>query len=411
MHFEYILTLITPSSKSVVFWQFSTTLTTGHRYRAVLLIYRQRKDRFIMSTMNVTLSSNDSIVSANSSTMSAGRPLLSPQAYKLMVNAFFSFIIITGVVGNGLVIATILRWKEMRTPCNIFLLNIAIGDLLVTGIGGTLRIIEVDLGWIFGEFLCIFLAPMQDVFVGVSGISHSTIAWERYRATVTPFKPRISKSKAKCLLPVIWLFSYISCGLPLVFSIKLREFKGRENCITHWSILHRRIFEVFLVVVFIVFQLALQTFAYSSIIRTLRAKEDLFRDSANNTNESKRIISANNTRQKRKSKTIKILIVLVVLFQLGYIPRGAVMLISEFAKNLSPDYRYVQLISMILYYLKHVINPVILFLMSDEFKKALKDLLFCRYKKQPVSKNIERIELHTTNALIMRKSEETMDKV
>lgn len=353
---------------------------------------------------------NESMSISNNTHFASRRPLLSPQAYRLMVNIFFAFIIIMGVIGNSLVIGTILRWKDMRTPCNIFLLNIAIGDLLATGIGGALRIVEVDLGWVFGEFLCVFFAPMQDVFVGVSAITHSTIAWERYRATVTPFKPRISKRRAKRLLPIIWVFSYITCGLPLVFSMKLLESKGKQYCYVNWSILHRRIVEIFLVLFFIVLQLALQTFGYSFIIRTLRHKDELFKDSSSNINEfDSRIMSANNARQKRKAKTIKILIALVVVFQLGYIPRGVVMLISEFSTNLSPDYRYVKLISMILYYLKHVVNPVILFLMSDEFKNALMCMIFCRVRKQ--NKNFERTELCTTNAQIMQKSEETVDRV
>ncbi|KAK3724927.1 hypothetical protein QZH41_005684 [Actinostola sp. cb2023] len=237
----------------------------------------------------------------------------------------------------------------------------------------------------------------EDVFVSVSGITHSTIAWERYRATVTPFKPRISKTKAKCLLPAIWMFSYIACGLPLAITTMLRSAKGgKVLCTPHWSVLHRRIFEVFLVAVFIVLQLVLQTYAYSNIIRTLRSKNGLFKDSAQNPED--RMSSANSAREKRKSKTIKILLVLVVLFQIGYIPRGIVMLISEFSKDLPPEYRYVELLSLILYYLKHVLNPFILFIMSTEFKIALKNTLRC--KKQYTSKCSAQVALQTSHAQV-----------
>lgn len=333
-----------------------------------------------------------------------GAPLLSPQAYRLLNNVFFSCIIATGVIGNGLVIATILRWKEMRSPCNLFLLNISIADLCLTGIGGSFRILEVYFGWIFGDFLCRFLAPMQDVFVSVSGITHSTIAWERYRATVTPFKPRISKGKTKRLLPVIWAVSYIACGLPLVFTTKQSQKGGKMRCSPHWSILYRRIYEVYLVAVFIVLQLFLQTYAYANIIRSLRAGNGIFRRSTREGSrgdvqlelqdalniESRMSFSARNARCKQKAKTIKTLIVLVVVFQVCYIPRGTVMLVAEFAQNLSPHFRYVELISLILYYLKHVLNPVILFLMSAEFSQGLKNLFTGGKNKQRRSRCSER---------------------
>ncbi|XP_031549319.1 galanin receptor type 2-like [Actinia tenebrosa] len=334
-----------------------------------------------------------------------GSPLLSPEAFRLLTNVFFSCIIATGVIGNGLVIATILRWKEMRSPCNLFLLNISIADLCLTGIGGSFRIVEVYFGWIFGDFLCRFLAPMQDVFVSVSGITHSTIAWERYRATVTPFKPRISKGRTKRLLPVIWVVSYVACGLPLVFTTKQSQKGGKMRCSPHWSILYRRIYEVYLVAVFIVLQLVLQTYAYANIIRALRSGNGIFRRSTREGSkvveqleltedalniESRMSFSARNARCKQKAKTIKTLIVLVVVFQVCYIPRGTVMLVGEFATNLSSHFRYVELISLILYYLKHVLNPVILFLMSAEFSQGLKSLVTGRINDKRRSRASQR---------------------
>lgn len=353
---------------------------------------------------DLLLPKNDSFVYDSNASFSnttsniVEEPFLSPQAFKLLADVFFSFIIVTGVVGNSLVTVVILRWKEIRTPCNIFLLNIAVADFLVTGIAGSFRIIEVHLGWIFGDFLCRFLAPLQDVFVGVSAISHSTISWERYRATVTPFKPRISKAKAKCMLPAIWLFSYITCGLPLVFTTKLHEESGKEYCAPNWSVLYRRVFEIFLVVMYIILQLVLQTFAYLNIIRALKSKEELLNESTRRMRKGSDGHSTNSAKEKKKSKTIKMLIVLVVVFQIGYIPRGTVMLIAEFASNsvYSEEFQYIELISLILYYLKHVLNPVILFLMSAEFKSALKSFLLCRPKN--TTKTNEKVELQTTNA-------------
>lgn len=66
------------------------------------------------------------------------------------------------IIGNFLVILTLIQNRRMRTITNLFLLNLAISDMLlgvfcmpVTLIGTVLR------NFIFGEFMCRFLPYMQ----------------------------------------------------------------------------------------------------------------------------------------------------------------------------------------------------------------------------------------------------------
>ena len=64
------------------------------------------------------------------------------------------------------------------------------------------------------------------------------------------------------------------------------------------------------------------------------------------------------------------LVVLMVGFQLCYLPRAMVMLMSEFVPDLitRPWFIYVELITLAMFYLKHVISPLILSVMSDDFR-------------------------------------------
>lgn len=74
----------------------------------------------------------------------------------------YSIILLCAVVGNLLVVLTLVQNRRMRTITNVFLLNLAISDILlgvlcmpVTLVGTLLR------NFIFGEFLCKFIPFAQ----------------------------------------------------------------------------------------------------------------------------------------------------------------------------------------------------------------------------------------------------------
>lgn len=61
-----------------------------------------------------------------------------------------------GTFGNILVIIVVVRVREMRTPTNVFLLNLSVSDVLVLLIcqpAGLLEFFGKD-RWFLGEFMC-----------------------------------------------------------------------------------------------------------------------------------------------------------------------------------------------------------------------------------------------------------------
>ena len=341
---------------------------------------------------NILISNRTMSPQCNDSEQEANQDeLLDPLSYKIMVIAFFTVIFAFGFVGNVSVLGSILKWKRLRNPCGLLIANIAAADLGVAIIAAPLRIADLYLrGWPFGEALCRIILPLQDVMVCVSVITHSTIAFERYRATVTPFKTRLSSSKIKYVNLGIWLFCYVFSGLPLAIPLKVRLFEDTPYCFPEWSDLYRRVYEIYLGVVFIVVQLIIQSYAYVSIIYTLKSKSDILVEVAEETVKSltpgkaersfsSRASCAGNlrvacvARVKRKQKLVKMLLVLVIAFQICHLPRGVTMLYREFANPLliNTTFKYIDLVALALYYLKHVINPFILFTMSADFRSGI----------------------------------------
>ena len=61
----------------------------------------------------------------------ARRPQSSLTDEALVLIPLYSLILLLAVIGNVLVILTLLQNKRMRTPTNVLLLNLAVSDLLL----------------------------------------------------------------------------------------------------------------------------------------------------------------------------------------------------------------------------------------------------------------------------------------
>lgn len=334
--------------------------------------------------------------------MATYREMLPSQGpFLAIATALYSFIFLSGFVGNSLIIVTILRWKVMRTPCNFLIMNIAIADLAVAIIAAPLRVLEIYYHWPFGEFMCQFLAPLQDVFVCVSVVTHTTIALERYRAIVKPMMKKISLSVTKAVICVTWFSCYFATALPIAVISGTQQHDGEMFCAINFpSTTFRRVFQIYLVVVFIVLPISVQIWAYVCMGRTVsvdifhhfhnsrsgessiggsqKYKRDRLKSvSQDQLGPSPRALQLRRSfdlaRNKRKSSLVKMVVILVVVFQACYIPRGILMTIREFGDfSESLVFMYIDMFVLILYYMKHVLNPLIIFTSSSDFRKYLR---------------------------------------
>ena len=293
--------------------------------------------------------------------------------YAIVTTTLFSVIFVTGLIGNSISIAAVTRRRHMRTSCNYLIINIALADLGVALVATPLRILETFVSWPLGKELCSILWPLQDVCVCVSVVTHTVIALERHRVIVSPFKPRFSLRKTKLFALGIWLGCYVATGMPIAFTLTLAEQGGWVFCSVVWpSPLFRQGYIVYLVAVFICLPLIVQTVAYVRVMRCTRKKSML---------DSRGCGSQRKSREDRKTRLLKTLITILVVFQICYLPRGVLMIWAEFGSLPDPSTAealiYVELVTLALYYCKHVINPLILFGMSREFRDAYKSLIKC----------------------------------
>ncbi|XP_023216800.1 cholecystokinin receptor-like, partial [Centruroides sculpturatus] len=129
----------------------------------------------------------------------------------------YSIIFLLAIVGNGLVIITLAINKRMRTVTNVFLLNLAISDLLLGVFCMPFTLAGVLLRkFIFGEVMCRLIPYLQAVSVSVSAWTLVAMSIERYYAICHPLKSREwqTLSHAYRMIGVVWAASLL-CMLPI----------------------------------------------------------------------------------------------------------------------------------------------------------------------------------------------------
>ncbi|XP_010210598.1 PREDICTED: melanopsin [Tinamus guttatus] len=126
---------------------------------------------------------------------------------------------ITGTLGNFLVIYTFCRSRSLQTPANIFIVNLAISDFLMSITQSPIFFTNcLHKRWIFGEKGCELYAFCGALFGITSMITLTVIALDRYFVITKPLASIgvMSKKKALLILVGVWLYS-LAWSLPPFF--------------------------------------------------------------------------------------------------------------------------------------------------------------------------------------------------
>nr|XP_021152970.1 melanopsin isoform X1 [Columba livia] len=126
---------------------------------------------------------------------------------------------ITGTLGNFLVIYVFCRSRSLQTPANVFIVNLAISDFLMSITQSPVFFTNsLHKRWIFGEKGCELYAFCGALFGITSMITLMVIALDRYFVITKPLSSVgvTSKKKALIILVGVWLYS-LAWSLPPFF--------------------------------------------------------------------------------------------------------------------------------------------------------------------------------------------------
>ncbi|CAI5452090.1 unnamed protein product [Caenorhabditis angaria] len=300
--------------------------------------------------------------------------------------SFYGFIFIGGIIGNGLLIASILVRKKLSVA-NIFLINLAVSDLLlcITAVPIT-PVLAFMKRWIFGLFMCKMVPACQAFSVLISSWSLCFIAIDRYRSIVTPLKDPWSTKHAKMFLMITWGVAFLA-SYPLSTSQNLRSLKAHVN-VTLCEVFcgefdwqsdqySKLVYTTSLFLIQLIVPSCIMSFCYWKILQKVRT--DWLVDEGSMLTAAQQAQTA-----VRKRRVMYVLILMVIVFMTCWTPISVVNLAKDYGTH-SKFFNWLQqkFISRQMYFkmlnihflamTSIVSNPVLYFWMSKRHRRALKD--------------------------------------
>ncbi|GFS75790.1 probable G-protein coupled receptor 83 [Nephila pilipes] len=262
----------------------------------------------------------------------------------------------------------------MRSSTYVFIANLALSDILMTVLNIPFNVARILLDdWPFGSFMCSFVPLVQVTSVYVSTFTMTCIAVDRYRIISKPLEPRLRSMQAIKIIVCVWL-------LALLLSLPHAIFNKIETVFTNRHLVRcRAVYPrdtslwITLVAVFTQYVLPL---SITGVLYYLIIGQVWYRNSLGVMTERQRVSQAN-----AKKKTIKMLVVVVILFALCWLPLNTFNVLREFHAT---GFIHKKLSHSTLFFTCHWLamssvcyNPFIYCWLNDNFKSGALNCFLC----------------------------------
>ncbi|XP_032887772.1 type-1 angiotensin II receptor [Amblyraja radiata] len=296
----------------------------------------------------------------------------------LMIPIIYTVIFVVGVVGNSMVVIIIYCHLKLTTVANIFLLNLALADLIfVMTLPFWATYTAMEYHWMFGNFLCKTSATVVLLNMNASVFLITCLSVDRYLAIVYPMRSRSRRTllHARAVCIGVWLLAAIA-SLPATFFRNTSHYHSWNQTICAFDYPERYrtqwIFVMALLKTLLGFLIPLLIIliCYSLIIRSLVQ-----------------------TYQVRRSKpssneAFKLIVAVVVSFILCWLPFQVLTFLDMLSRlQIIKNCRLAEIIdtsipfTICIAYFNSCLNPILYSLVGRNFREKLFLFLRCRRPK------------------------------
>ncbi|XP_048868368.1 chemokine (C motif) receptor 1a, duplicate 1 [Brienomyrus brachyistius] len=280
---------------------------------------------------------------------------------------FLWIVTLLSLFGNSLVLVILMKYENLRSLTNIFILNLALSDLLFT-FGLPFWASYHIHGWTFGEVACqavIFLF-YTGFYSSIMFLTIMTI--HRYLAVVHPLSDLGSKRLCygSVTSSIVWIVSCLA-AVPALVMHRVNKLDGKSYCDyadTKW-----KIGGIYQQNILFLLALSVFTFCYVKILGTLLR-----------------------SRSHTRYRTVKLIFTIAVLFFLGWAPYNVLIFLKSLTEmgtvwpfaecSVSKGIDFAFYICRLIAFSHCCLNPVFYVFVGVKFrshlKKLLKKLWFCQ---------------------------------
>ncbi|NXG10904.1 CCR2 protein, partial [Sakesphorus luctuosus] len=288
----------------------------------------------------------------------------------------YSLVVIFGLTGNMLVVLILVKYKKLKSMTDIYLLNLAISDLLFVFSLPFWAYYAVH-DWIFGDALCRILSGVYllGFYSGIFFIILLTL--DRYLAIVHAVFALRARTVTYGILTsaVTWAVA-VFASIPAFLFNKSQKEGLRYTCSSHYPpeqiLVWKQLLTLKMNILGLLIPMLIMIFSYSQILKTL------FR-----------------SKSEKKQKAVRLIFVIMIFYFLFWTPFHISCFLSTFqlslftptcelSGQLEKAIQVTETVSMI----HCCINPVIYVFVGEKFRKYLytffrKHIVAHLWKKRP----------------------------
>ncbi|XP_029445512.1 C-C chemokine receptor type 5-like [Rhinatrema bivittatum] len=313
--------------------------------------------------MNQTCEPNDSLMTTEYIYDELNTPCDKDDVRRLraqLLPPIYSLVFIFGVVGNALVILILIKYKQLRSMTDIYLLNLAISDVLFV-LSLPFWAYYAANEWVFGNVMCKLLSGVFYIgyYGGIFFIILLTV--DRYLAIVHAIFAMKARTLTFGVLTsvVLWAVT-ILVSLPGFIFHKAQKEGFHYTCSPHYPANAEKSWKLFVILKMNILGLGIpmgiMIFCYTEILKTLfRCRNE-----------------------KKKHKPVRLIFIILIVFFLFWTPYNVVYLLFAFndkgplntcesSKRLDLALLLVEMISLC----HCCLNPLIYAFAGEKFRKYL----------------------------------------
>ncbi|XP_073318416.1 pinopsin-like [Pagrus major] len=283
-----------------------------------------------------------------------------------VVSVFLGSIMVLGLLNNLLVLVLFCRFKTLRTPVNMLLLNISVSDMLVCACGTTLSFASsLRSRWLYGRHGCMWYGFINSCFGIVSLVSLAVLSYDRYSTLMVCNKRSPDFRKPMLAVGGSWLYSLVWTVPPLLGWSSYGLEGAGTSCSVSWtensSSSHSYIICLFIFCLGI--PVLVMVYCYGRLLYAVKQVGRIRRTAA----------------RRREFHILFMVITTVVCYLLCWMPYGVVAMMATFGRPgvVSP---VASVVPSILAKSSTVINPVIYILMNKQFYRCFLILFHCEHQ-------------------------------
>jgi len=236
-------------------------------------------------------------------------------------------------MGNGLVIFIFLKTKSLRTPTNMFVVNLAVSDCIMMSTMGLPVTINafVQRYWMYGVLGCQVYAFCGAICGTVSILTMVVIGFDRYNVIVKGFSgTKITPGKAFILLVTIWTYSAVISAGPFFgwggyMTEGMLQTCGYDYLSQDWN---RKSFMIFAFCFNYCFPLIMICFFYTKITKAVVMHEAALKAQAKKMNVDSLRSNADDGKESAEMRIAKVAITNVMLWVVIWSPYAFVNMIG-----------------------------------------------------------------------------------